>query len=391
MFDASDVFYLYVYMWLCIVLGILTSYLFVRPVSSSVSIERRRRMVSSSEDAIRGLGYLAFWLSLVAYIIYIAISDVSIQSVMDSLSGAEGANYALREGLERIPGITSFMGVAPWWFVYVGYMKFVLGRRLPARIYLMSAALLFLIFARGVLDFERRAIIDALLPAAIVVVMMRTQWSLFMRPLISSAPFFGILMLVGLFLFTEYFRTWTFYSQYVSVDYMEWALTRLGGYYSTSMNNGATALDAGYSGQGYYLLHGFYRFPVLGAMTGLRDLGGEAASEFTLLLTELLNPEFNNQGGAVVALFDLGYAGGGVFLFCYGMVTGLVFQGARSGSLFCVLIYTFFFVAALEITRIWFITSAGPLTSLLFVMFYFAYRRVSRTQPDRRLPARSRP
>lgn len=378
-FDEWIAAYTYMFMWFCMICGMGVAYLFVHVPTRQQSIESRNLVLSSAFIKLRGLGYLSYFLSVSAYVIYIAISDISVDMIFASLSGEQNANYALRDGLERIPGVTSFMGVAPWWFVYVAYARFVMRRNISVKELLMSAFLLFLVFARGVLDFERRAIVDVLIPAFVVVVFLKTKWPVWMRAVLPFAPIFGVLMLVALFLSTEYFRTWTFYSQYVDVDYVEWALTRLGGYYSTSVNNGITALDAGYSSNGYYLLNGIYRFPVLGVFFGLRQIGSSASNEFTFLLVDRLNPEFNNQGGSIVALFDLGYVGGGIFLFLYGIVAAVVFQKARSGSIFCVLLYTFFFMSFLEITRVWFITSAVPLTSLLFLVVYFIVSKVRRT------------
>lgn len=376
----------YVGILLCILLGMAVAHRVVPKQTIAQSVAARNRMAIDGEATFRGLGYSALVLALFSYALYFGMSGFSIAAFQASLSGEIGANYALRGSFEKIPGVTSFMSVAPWWFAYVAYSWLVLNRPLNIVTILLSGILFLAVALRAVVDFERRAIIDIFVPAVVVVLFCRTRYSRTLSLLIRLAPAFGIVFLVGLFMATEYVRTWiVYYANISSLTYGEWALLRLGGYYTTSINNGIAALTYEYTSNGYYTLHGIYRFPILADLVGLGDIRNDAVYRFTDMLEAYLNPEFNNQGGAIVPIIDFGYFVGGVILFVYGFLGAYTYLTARAGSIAGLFYYTFFYFSFLEITRIWYIMGSTTVMNMLFLTaFLILYK-----PPGRRAVASS--
>lgn len=323
------------------------------------------------------LGWSACLLSLAAYAIYFSLSGIRTDLLAANFSGDAGANYELKATMERVPGVTSFMSIAPFWFLYLAYKRFVLEVKWSMIEIALAVCLLLATTLRAVSENERRAIIDLFIPAALFVMLMKTNGSAWYRLGLKILPTVGISLLIFLFLATEYFRTWSnFYSQNTNLSYPIWALLRLGGYYSTSVNNGIAGWDFDYNAAGYYLLHGLYRFPVIADYFGLTEIRQEATLAFTDLLTQKLNPEFNNQGGLVVAFWDLGLLGGSLLLTALGLLFGFTYAAALQGRMFHALLYPTFFLSALEITRVWYLTSAVSFSSLIFLIIAWPLVRI---------------
>lgn len=334
----------------------------------------RQRHVSTLEDDKRDLhfmeflGYSSFGLAMFSYVIYFGMSGVSFADIAQGFSGEIGASYALRGELENIPGVTSLMNVAPWWFAYIAFKKFVAGRRLTRIEIILSSVLFALVTLRGLAAFERRAIIDLFIPAAVLVIMRKTDWTPGARKFVATLPVTAVVFVIVLFMFAEYFKTWiNYYQLYSDMPFFEWSMVRLAGYYATAVNNGIMGFQDGLSTGGATTLSGLYKLPLIAELFALGDLRDEMVTQYKFLLIRLANLEFNNPGGAVSAFLDFGLWGGALFLFIHGVIFSWIYLSARKGSLVFTLLYALVFASALEITRVWFFGSPFGLLNLAFV------------------------
>jgi hypothetical protein len=366
--SAASVLQFYVLIWLTLVLGMATPrFVSVRPRRGSVSAGLER--LYPLERRLAVLAYVAAGLSLVGYVVYVGSSNATIELILAAVSGQEQANYLLRDSFEKVPGITSLMNLACWWFFYIAVRVVVLRRRLSPVEKAMTLLLIVLSIFRGFAVNERRVIFEILIPGAVACMFLRRQWSRRFRKAMRFAPIYGAIALVVIFVATEYFRSWVnFWSQgHTELDYFTWALVRLAGYYATALNNGVAIMDADFGGSGIYSLAGIVKFPVIGELLASADERALAAREYGTILLRYTNPEFNNQGGAIVAFADFGLVWGVIFLYFVGLAVGAAHRAAMSGSLVGVMFYSTFFFSLLEVTRTWNFLSPIGVLNLLFV------------------------
>lgn len=324
---------------------------------------------SFERGALRAFAGTALTLSLLAYAVFIAASNVSISLVLASFSGSRLANYVLKASFESIPGVTSFMNLAPWWFVWVAYKKFVEQKPLNRWEIAGSAVLLSLSVFRGFAVNERRVLFELVIPSAVTVLMMRRDWSVQMRRLFAWAPFVGAFSLAVVFLATEYFRTWTSFWRYnTDLGYVEWALSRMGGYYATALNNAAAILSSDVETYGALSLRGLFRMPLIADVFGLTPLRLEAERGLTWTLRNYANPEFNNPGGLAVVVIDFGWFAAAPILFALGAVIGIAYRFANQGFLASTLFYSWLVFGILELTRVLAFFDPFGLINLLFLL-----------------------
>lgn len=337
-----------------------------------------RFQILSNAAVLRRIGTTAAVLAILAHLYLFGTSGINLDAVMGTLRGDEGAVYELKDSLEKTSGITSFVNLAPIWYVYIGYNRLVLKRKLTTLQKAVSIVLFMLTVVRGLSTNERRAIIEILIPAVIVVIISRVRWSPVTRWVINIAPLVGPFLLFLLFFSTEYWRTWLpAYSKTSDLTYLQWVLVRFSGYYVTSINNGIATIIYDVHTYGYYTFNGVYRFPVFSTAVGLDDLRSAAVWNFTMMLYQYLNPEFNNQGGVIVPIIDFGYVMGGLVLAIVGFVCRAAYRSAHSGRVEGLLFYPLFFFAALEAPRVWSIGSAQSVLQILFLVLMLAFNRLA--------------
>jgi hypothetical protein len=88
---------------------------------------------------------------------------------------------------------------------------------------------------------------------------------------------------------------------------------------------------------------------------------------------------------------DYGKAGGLVFWFLFGLLTGVIYRGFVAGSFAGMLIYPSWFVGVLEMPRILYLSEARyfPVLAICLVLIFLVQSLASqetRTSPQRRLP-----
>jgi len=301
-------------------------------------------------------------------------------------------------------GLAAFRGLRPWHvyyaifgndlrFVYslrTGYMETVSGVTTTtqfgiAAVLLCSLAfwnqpkifrwlvypLVILSVLRAVLNSERLSILELIIPLGI----MWLRLNLFGRPVsrltllrLMILPFVVIAAVFILFVGMESLRSWQHYRQ-SSDSLLEFAALRFGGYYITSMNNGALLLDhPGDQPLPYYTIEWFWRLPLISNIISYEQITGiQPLSEFHDMLVTYANPEFNNPGGFFVILTDLGMIGGLSLIFFLGIVSGVLYTSFVLGRLSGLLFYPTVIMCGLEMPRFFYYGSHRNLPSLLFL------------------------
>jgi len=221
------------------------------------------------------------------------------------------------------------------------------------------------------------------LPFALMVV--RFRFGRKRSRLLALGPYAAIPLLLGLFIVNEYNRSWETYYINIYDNIFDFALERLGLYYSTSLNNGAGILNVLGWGSGHpmFTFDWLLRFPVVGAtLQPWLDSG----DSLDLFLNSYADPEFNNPSGIFVHFYEWGWFGLLNAAFA-GWVFGRGYAGWRSGNGFWCCAHAVLYVSLMEILRIPNLFSGRnfvPVVLLIVVFRWFA------KQPQRASPAAAR-
>src|SRR5262249_46692974 len=141
----------------------------------------------------------------------------------------------------------------------------------------------------------------------------------------ASFPLFGFVGLISFFAVAEYFRSWQYYQYHVGVEFWEFSVVRLAGYFSTALNNG----------MGVFYIHPPLYFPFFTASSMAKLpiwhlVGTEAAnvteSIFMIYLFDVGNVEFNNLSGLFAPLIDFGPVAGLMVMCVVGIGIGLLYR-----------------------------------------------------------------
>jgi hypothetical protein len=291
----------------------------------------------------------------------------------DHLFKSHTEMYSLREDLNRIPGITSFVSLQSLVVVVAMNYTILSGSKLPYRFRVAIAIVICLSVIRAWLWSERLAIIEIALPAVLIVAARRaqsqTRWSNWAW---IGAPIIGIAALVILFSVGEYFRSWQFYKFHFSGSYLDFILTRLAGYYATALNNGAGI----YTIQGTLLspaltTQWFYRLP----LWALLDINLTHSFDDLAFFKSYLNPEFDNLSGVYAPLLDFGIPGGIFYLMVFGAASGVLCNAFGQRNIWGLVYFPVWFIGVIELLRgfYWGDPRFLPVTlSAIAVIFYLS-------------------
>ncbi|WP_254799088.1 oligosaccharide repeat unit polymerase [Burkholderia ubonensis] len=214
------------------------------------------------------------------------------------------------------------------------------------KLYLVVLALLTLL--RSFIFAERLAVVEMVLPLALMVVRFRLRPR---RPaLLAIGPFAAIPLLIGFFIASEYSRSWETYYVHMYDNILDFALERLGLYYSTALNNGAGIVSVLGWGSGHpmFTFDWLIRFPVIGSL--FQPMLDSSVS-IDAFLTNYADPEFNNLSGIFVHFFEWGWFGLLVAALI-GWILGKGYAGWCAGNGFWCCAHAVLYVSLLEILRI---------------------------------------
>jgi hypothetical protein len=289
-----------------------------------------------------------------------------------------GSLVADRAAMNRMPGITSFtqLGV-PFVTCYLG-ASLIEGRGYGPLLRFQFWLILLLTVMRVQLWMERLALIEVGVPIATLLFTHRTPRSaisrFFYRTSGALGPYLGIPALLLMFTATEFFRSWTVYSQTQNLPLLQFMTSRLVTYYFTALNNGAgmLATDIGHwpTFDFQNTADWFYRLP-LGIGSEMQNLAlprGPIAKEF---LTRWGDVEFNNLSGVFPIIYDLGEVIGILYFCAFGFAAGVLYRSFLNGRALGLLFFPPVYVGCLEIMRTAYLN--GPRIVLMMVGCVAAY------------------
>jgi len=318
---------------------------------------------------------VSFWLAIAGYAVWMATSvarGLSPQSLVRVLTGGAGGLLAMKSLTATVPGVTTLTQCAiP--AVLLGVIKGAVTGWGGVRGKILL--LVFLAAVRSFLHTERLALLEVVIPCALLYMHLRTNRpgyrpSFRRRVALALAPVAAVLLVFACFIGFEYFRSWSSYYRHSGLSLFEFGVLRLGGYYVTSLNNGAMMLQHADAPLPlpYYTLEWFWKFPVIGRLFDYSQCAGLLPTNlFKYLISTEANIEFNSRCGIFMPWLDFGTAGGVMFWLWMGLAGGFLHRCFSEGQLFGLACYPVFYLGLLETPRIlyWFEGRAFPLWVVL--------------------------
>jgi oligosaccharide repeat unit polymerase len=325
-------------------------------------------------------------LSVAGYLAWggVAIArGASLALAMGVLRGEKGAADQMKDVyLGTISGVTTLtqLGIAA---VVLGVMIGVAQGWKKVR--WPMAALLGLAAIRALMNSERLAMIELVIPFVVVglrlAVLESPKFGGRMRALLQFAPIAGGGLLLMIFAVFEYFRSWTTYYAGGDQSFWEFASLRLLGYYVTALNNGALMVSRiSPVGAPFATFHFLWRFPIIGSLTqslfqNIQIDNADTApfiDPYMQILDREANPEFNNASALLPPIVDFGVMGALLFWLAAGLLCGLLYRWYVDGKIGGLLFYPIFFTGITETTRIMY-WGEGRAVIVYFVLIPLAW------------------
>jgi len=290
------------------------------------------------------------------------------------LSGKASVFALLKERTLQVPGITSVSNLAALFAALYALKSKVADRPLDLFDHSFAGMVFVAVLMRAVINSERLAIIEVVLPIGIVWFgTVGPRW----RAWLSLAPILGILGIIALFAVTEYFRSWTYYRYYYD-SYTDFVLSRIWGYYLTALNNGAGLTEL-YppTFDGTYTMNWFYRFPLFPWVQAEEATFWEYAFRYA---TE----EFNNTSGVFAPMQDFGTVFGILMWFFLGVLSGRIYDGYTRGKFQYMLLHPTWMIGVYEILRLFYWGSSKYFPTLIFtvaLIVFMVRHRAVKTAP----------
>lgn len=248
---------------------------------------------------------------------------------------------------------------------------------------------------RAYIYAERLAILELVIPVSVVVAAHLSIGRRRQRTTARLLPLAGLALVVVVFSVFEYNRSWTYYRAHGQTSFVEFALSRLAGYYVTALNNGHLILEhMNWPGRwpfdtmdGFWSAPGIEQFGLYELLSGYPPPYGRGnVSPYFDILAQFGNPEFNNQSGYVGPFIDYGWFGGLIFMFAIGVIAGLLYRLFCHGSPLGLLVYPVFFVGLVEMPRYvyWGQGRATYAWLAIAIVLVLVYRRRNRVPLIRR-------
>lgn len=294
------------------------------------------------------------------YVIWVgaAISrGANLDLVKGVLTGEKDMSYLMKDTyLITLGGLTTLtqFGIAA---VILGCVLACAGYWQTVRMPLLT--MLVLAAVRAVFNSERLAVIELVVPAAVLMLQLPKATLQLRREypaVFHAVPFAAAIGVFLMFTGSEYLRSWVNFYADRSDSIWEFAAARLFGYYVTAANNSAFLLNhpEALGNAPYFTVLFLWRFPVLNSV--MRDLFPgmmiENRDRFADILEAGTNPEFNNNGGLLLPYVDFDVFGGMVYWLAAGLICGWVYRRFRRNQLSGLLFYPILLLSLLEAPRI---------------------------------------
>ena len=332
-------------------------------------------------QSVRLFFRMSFILTLFAYAVwfFIAIKNgLRLSILLAALHSSSVAVTDLRsQYLTTLPGVTT----ATQFGIAVLILGVPLGVAQGWRSVRWQCALVFVLaIVRALVNSERLAFIELLVPFLVSSIWLRPARRSVSRFLIRFAPLIGAVSLYLFFGVAEYFRSWN--SFYATRESSFWGFIglRLMGYYATALNNGALLWKEAAPlpvHEPFSTLNFIWHFPVLKSVFPifLPHLTIDD-SRYVDLLTTGANPEFNNPSGIFPPLVDFNVAGGLLYWLICGVIVGFLYAEFRRRTVAGIFLYPAFFIALIEASRVlyWADGRFVPSSFLLIFCVLFVFR-----------------
>jgi hypothetical protein len=379
--------------------GLLVAVVMVFCCGCLLGSARRDRGAPEDRDAwlqrvpwqsVRSVFNISFVLTLLAYAVWFALAiknGLRLSILLEALHSSSVAVTDLRsQYLTTLPGITTGtqFGIA------VLILGVPLGVAKGWRIVRWQCAIvLALSVVRALVNSERLASIELLVPFVVSSIWLRPAQRAISRFLIRFAPLLAGVLLYLFFGAAEYFRSWN--SFYAARETSFWGFIglRLMGYYATALNNGALLWKSATPlpvHEPLTTLGFLWHFPVLKNIVPVFfPFLTVDSSTYVDLLKTAANPEFNNPSGIFQPLADFDVAGGLLYWLICGVGIGLLYAEFKKRSVAGIFLYPTFFIALIEASRVlyWADGRFIPTCFLLVfcVLFVFRTRGSSHWRP----------
>jgi len=325
-----------------------------------ISRTRPRVRVNGQDEAmpwrmIALLFQVSFYLCLLGYALWIGLAverGMSLTNVVDILNGEKGAMYDARfTYLPTVGGVTTLTQFGTAAMILGAILGFGQGWK---AVRWKLGTVLGLAVVRALLNSERFALIELVVPFVVCCIALLPRMSSFARLAMNLAPPVGLIVLFILFTGFEYFRSWTNYYAGRDLSLWEFGAMRLLGYYVTSFNNGAYFLNRlNPLNAPYFTLHFLWGFPLSSPVIKrlFPDPLLDSADKWFYFpfLESDANVEFNNADGMLFPLMDYGIAGGLIYWLVIGVLCGLLYDAYRRKALSGLLLYPMIFLGLLEL------------------------------------------
>ncbi|OWR26791.1 oligosaccharide repeat unit polymerase [Saccharibacillus sp. O23] len=334
----------------CFVLGGILASLAGRGTKSSKAFGE---VIVKRDSFIKMWINLLFGFTMFGYAVWFLImlrSGFSLGLFLNVLSGEPGAIYSIKENFNNVAGVTSFTNFSIPFVILTSYYLFYNKKK----IYIWMLAIVFVFtMLRAVFFLERLAIMEFIVPLAVVYFSMRAK--LGRRPrFLAIYPIVGVVALIGFFGASEYFRSWLSYYVNYYPSFWEFIITRFFGYYVTAINTGTLYMEH----LGFHWLpfpsstaEFIWKFPGVPDNAYESIYGFEPQAVINNTLATMGNPEFNNPSGLLQPYNDYGFSGALVFWVIVGFFTGVLYNHFKKGHTFGMMIYPIWLVGVLEIPR----------------------------------------
>jgi oligosaccharide repeat unit polymerase len=308
------------------------------------------------QPLLRKLFLVSYGLTLFGYLVWAAVAvgrGLSLGIIVQLLRGQNGVAYIMQDRyLGNIKGITTCtqFGIA------TVVLAVLIGVRPTRRQWLFLAGpFVLLTLIRVLLNSERLALIEVAVPALVLLVQRLNLSSSkrWVQGTLRVAPVAGFGALFASFSIFEYFRSWvTFYSGQ-GVSFFEFAGSRLLGYYATALNNGTCLFR--YLSEPLHMplttLAFLWQAPIIKDLLLSWFPNAFTIDDYYGMLSREANPEFNNGGGLLAPMVDLGVPAGLLYWLLAGLVCGILYRLFRAGNAWGLCLYPFVYITLLEIPR----------------------------------------
>lgn len=334
----------------------------------------------AARHRLRLASSLLFWATMFGYVAFISVGVGRGARPADFLSAIvsqDTLSADLKELFAPVAGVTTMtqFGIA---YVVIATVLLVDGSTpgVLRRIVVVAGAAL----ARAFFLSERLAILELIIP---IVAVLAMGWSGSPRRWLSRAVRLAPVIFAPAVLFVfavfEYSRSWVFYQARTGGTFLDFAVERLSGYYTTAYNNGQMLFLFEHSPARLPLrsLEVLWTAPFVDQLDVYERLSPGASTALGDLLVQKANPEFNNPCGLCDPFLDWGVLGGLIWWALAGLLLGLAYRAFCNGSLVWLLAYPALVTGLFEVPRYLYWTQGrlAPALVALLVVGWWARRR----------------